>query len=376
MRFVGINPYDTAATMERFAADRGVGYECCAIRTSPSPTARVVAYPVTLFVNGDGRIVARTGPIDEDELRHTSPSSSGFRREPRPLLPAWAGRRRQPVRIRPAADVPDVLPRDRGRARRPGAASVQRALTVAAAVSSGFMLVFVVAGVISNFFTSWLDRNAKYATAAIGVGLIVLGAAMLFGYRLPFSTPKVSGAGRDRTVRSMFVYGLAYAVASLELHDRAVRGHRLRRPGLVRRGSRNVVAFGLGMALIVTALTVAWPSPTRPCSAGCAPPGATSTSRGGLRPHLGGISPQVLLGRRPQRGHGRRDRGRRAAPELDSLHVNDNWQVVALVLAAVVVAAVVYVGLRRGADDTVEYLRPCVTPPPTLSSSPSTRPPR
>jgi len=57
----------------------------------------------------------------------------------------------------------------------PARASVQRALAVAAAVSTGFMLVFVVAGLISNFFTSWLDRNAKYATALIGVGLVVLG---------------------------------------------------------------------------------------------------------------------------------------------------------------------------------------------------------
>jgi peroxiredoxin len=70
VRFVGINPYDTAATMERFAADRGVEYEL--LRDPEFAFAdelRIVAYPVTLFVDADGRILERTGPVDDGELR-------------------------------------------------------------------------------------------------------------------------------------------------------------------------------------------------------------------------------------------------------------------------------------------------------------------
>jgi peroxiredoxin len=70
VRFVGINPYDTAATMERFAADRGVRYEL--LRDPEFDFAdelRIVAYPVTLFVDADGRILERTGPLDYGELR-------------------------------------------------------------------------------------------------------------------------------------------------------------------------------------------------------------------------------------------------------------------------------------------------------------------
>jgi peroxiredoxin len=70
VRFVGINPYDSESTMERFAGDRGVRYE---LLRDPdfafNDELRIVAYPVTLFVDGEGRIVARTGPIDDDELR-------------------------------------------------------------------------------------------------------------------------------------------------------------------------------------------------------------------------------------------------------------------------------------------------------------------
>ena len=172
------------------------------------------------------------------------------------------------------------------------------------------MLVFVVAGVISNFFTSWLDRNAKYATAAIGVGLIVLGAAMLFGYRLPLSTPNVSGAGRDRTVRSMFVYGLAYAVASLSCTIALFAATAFAAPDSFVEGVANVVAFGLGMALIVTALTVSLAFANQALLRVMrGRPALRRPARRRVRPDLGGVPAQVLLGRRRQRGHATRPRG-------------------------------------------------------------------
>ena len=70
VRFVGVNPYDTPAAMERFAADRGVRFEL--LRDPEFAFAdelRIVAYPVTLFVDAAGRILERTGPIDDGELR-------------------------------------------------------------------------------------------------------------------------------------------------------------------------------------------------------------------------------------------------------------------------------------------------------------------
>jgi peroxiredoxin len=70
VRFIGVDPYDTAATMERFAADRGVRYEL--LRDPEFAFAdelRIVAYPVTLFVDADGRILERTGPLDDGQLR-------------------------------------------------------------------------------------------------------------------------------------------------------------------------------------------------------------------------------------------------------------------------------------------------------------------
>jgi cytochrome c biogenesis protein CcdA len=138
-------------------------------------------------------------------------------------------------------------------------ASIGRALMVSLAVSGGFMAVFVLAGTISNFFTDWVLANAKYATGVIAVVFVGLGIAMLFGYKLPISTPKLDAGGKDRTVKSMFVYGVAYAVASigctLPLFMSAILFGAARREGYVA-GVANVVAYGLGMALVVTALTV------------------------------------------------------------------------------------------------------------------------
>ncbi len=148
---------------------------------------------------------------------------------------------------------------------RPGdqRASVRRALLVSAAVSAGFMAVFVTAGVLSEYVTSWIEANAKYATLAIGIGFVALGVAMLAGYRLPVTTPKVgtlSILGEDRaTVVAMAGYGAAYAITSisctLPLFISTMFGNV--EQGGWGSGLAHVVAYGLGMALVVTALTIA-----------------------------------------------------------------------------------------------------------------------
>jgi cytochrome c-type biogenesis protein len=137
-------------------------------------------------------------------------------------------------------------------------APIGRALAVSSAVSAGFLSVFLVVGIITEFFTGWVNANAKYATGAIGLVLVVLGISMLFGYRLPINTPKLDAGGRDRTTWSMFVYGIAYAIASigctLPLFMLNLFGA-ARRDGFLA-GLANIVAYGAGMALLVTALTV------------------------------------------------------------------------------------------------------------------------
>jgi cytochrome c-type biogenesis protein len=137
-------------------------------------------------------------------------------------------------------------------------ASMRRALVVGTAVSAGFVAVFLVVGSITETIDNWLFDNAKYATVAIGAAFVVLGVAMLAGYRPRFATPHLDVGGRTRSIGSMFGYGVAYAVASLgctmPLFLVTVFGTG-RREGFAA-GVANAALYGAGMGLVVVALTV------------------------------------------------------------------------------------------------------------------------
>jgi cytochrome c-type biogenesis protein len=136
-------------------------------------------------------------------------------------------------------------------------APLRRALAVSAAVSSGFLLVFLIIGTISRLFTQWIELNAKYAGFVIGILLIGFGFAMLFGWKPAFATPTIARAN-ERSLWAMFVFGIAYAVASIGCTigflTTAIFGS-IGRDGFAS-GVISIVLYGLGMSLLVTALTI------------------------------------------------------------------------------------------------------------------------
>jgi thiol-disulfide isomerase/thioredoxin len=70
VRFIGVNPNDSIETMERFASERGVGYELYLDDFAEFTNAiSAAAFPITLFVTADGVIIEQTGVISADELR-------------------------------------------------------------------------------------------------------------------------------------------------------------------------------------------------------------------------------------------------------------------------------------------------------------------
>ncbi len=70
VRFVGINPLDSADVNESFARDRGVQYELYGDPDGRFTTAAgIVTAPVTLIVAADGTIVRQTGELTADRLR-------------------------------------------------------------------------------------------------------------------------------------------------------------------------------------------------------------------------------------------------------------------------------------------------------------------
>ncbi len=136
--------------------------------------------------------------------------------------------------------------------------SVLRALRVGTAVSSGFVGLFLVVGIITRGITTVIQDNAKYASFVIGLALIAMGIAMLAGWKPRVMTPNID-VRKDHTVRAMFFFGIAYAVASIGCTigflTSVILGS-INRHGYIS-GVISVVLYGLGMGLLVTSLTVA-----------------------------------------------------------------------------------------------------------------------
>jgi len=137
-------------------------------------------------------------------------------------------------------------------------AGVSRSVGVGLAVSAGFLTVFSAVGLAIYHLSASVDRWTPWATIVIGVVLVVLGLAMVRGFEPVVSLPKLNRGGRSQSGRSMFVFGVSYAVASiscaLPLFTGAVAGT-FRRENLL--SSLAVfVAYSLGMTLVLLALTV------------------------------------------------------------------------------------------------------------------------
>lgn len=134
---------------------------------------------------------------------------------------------------------------------------LRRALVVSSGISIGFLAIFFVIGVISRLFTQWIELNAKYASLAIGIVLVIGGARMLTGWTPKFAVPQIGGV-QTKTFRATVVYGVAYAVASIGCTigflTTAVFGS-IALHGFVS-GVLSILLYGLGMAMLVTALTV------------------------------------------------------------------------------------------------------------------------
>jgi len=102
---------------------------------------------------------------------------------------------------------------EEGRSR---AAVLRSALMVGGVVSLGFLAVFGIAGIIisgvsTNLAADWIP----WLALAVGIGLTILGVAMLRGFELKVDLPKAGRASRARNYRSILAFGTSYAVASL-----------------------------------------------------------------------------------------------------------------------------------------------------------------
>lgn len=231
-------------------------------------------------------------------------------------------------------------------------ASVRRALAVGASVAAGFMVVFVAVGAVAAVVQRWLIETSKYVTLALGLAFVLLGLAMLFGYRPQFATPRVgvgTTAGRDRTVRSMVLYGAAYGTASLgctmPFFLATVFG--TGRADAIATRIANVGAYSVGMALVVVALTV---------SLAVANQSLLRMMRSVMR-HVDLLAAGFMVVAGAYLVYyffvvdigGRQDTVTRAGERFQArvtTQLSDHWRITMVVLTAMVVAALVYSARR------------------------------
>ncbi len=136
--------------------------------------------------------------------------------------------------------------------------AVGRALRMTAAMTAGFVGVFAVFAAVVVPLSLALERYLPWVTVVIGMALVGLGFWLLSGRHLLLRAPSVGGAPTT-SLRSMVVYGVAYATASLSctIGPFLAVATSTTRVDTLLGGVAVVLVFALGMGLVVGILAVA-----------------------------------------------------------------------------------------------------------------------
>ena len=136
---------------------------------------------------------------------------------------------------------------------------VRRALVVSLAMTAGFITVFGAVGLLVQTVASGIDDHLSKVTVVIGILLVLLGVYLFTGRQLNFNGPKIQKGGRERTLVSMYLFGVSYATASLSCTlgpFLVALTPTFRNAGLIS-GMAAFVSYGVGMGMVITVVTVA-----------------------------------------------------------------------------------------------------------------------
>jgi cytochrome c biogenesis protein CcdA len=144
--------------------------------------------------------------------------------------------------------------------------AIGRSLRTAAAMSLGFVAVFGAFGLLAAPLADRVARSLPWASIALGLALVAMGAWLLAGRDLPDLLPKRSRApdidrraGSPRQLLGLAGFGAAYAIASLGCTIGpflAVVVTTLRSSSVLS-GVGLFIAYALGMALVVGCVALA-----------------------------------------------------------------------------------------------------------------------
>ncbi len=138
-------------------------------------------------------------------------------------------------------------------------AGVLQALKVGGIVSLGFLVVFGTTGLLINAGVRSIIDWIPYVALGVGVVMVLLGIAMFRGYQLSIGFLKVQGGTGSRDKKSVFTFGISYALASLSctlpVFLSVVVGS-IASANFIS-GFLTYIAYGLGMSVLLMALTLA-----------------------------------------------------------------------------------------------------------------------
>ncbi len=146
-----------------------------------------------------------------------------------------------------------------GDEREPRIIALNRAQIVGLSMSIGFLAVFGVLGLFLAGLITTISPVLPWVTLVMGIGLVLLGVAMVFGFQPLLSIPKLEKGTGSRSIFSMFLFGVSYALASLT----CTIGLFLSAVGTSAAGNTfgqrfgGFISYGVGMGLMATGLTLA-----------------------------------------------------------------------------------------------------------------------
>ncbi|TDD82619.1 cytochrome c biogenesis CcdA family protein [Actinomadura rubrisoli] len=139
-----------------------------------------------------------------------------------------------------------------------GPGGTLRALRLSAAMTSGFVTVFGVFGVVISAATAPVQQHLPWVTVVTGGVLACLGVWLISGRELLVRLPRLKVGGPSNSLLALYGYGASYAVASLSCTIApflAVTGLVSGTGGLLD-GLAAFTAYGLGMGVVVGLLSL------------------------------------------------------------------------------------------------------------------------
>ena len=144
-------------------------------------------------------------------------------------------------------------------AERPLASRLVRAAVVSSVVTLGFVTVYGAIGLLATQLFSAVSKAVPFISIGVGIVLAIFGLIMLRGFEPKLSFLKVGAIDQGRGLRSLYVFGLSYAVVSLSCGFAGFSGVVVStlRDGSIFGALATYLTFALGMGLVLMVLTLA-----------------------------------------------------------------------------------------------------------------------